>query len=81
MRQARGLTRLLIEGGGRLAASLLRLGLIDRLVWLHAPLLLGGDAVPAVAALGRETLAEMPRFERISSETLGDDVVSTFRHA
>src|SRR6185369_10285309 len=35
----RGLTQLLVEGGGRLAASLLRAGLVDRLVWLHAPLL------------------------------------------
>ncbi len=78
---ARGLTRLLVEGGGRLAASLLRQGLVDRLVWLHAPLLLGGDGIPAVAALGRESLAEMPRFTRISREALGDDVVSTFRHA
>ena len=34
----RGLTRLLVEGGGRLAAALLRAGLVDRLIWLHAPL-------------------------------------------
>ena len=47
----RGLTRLLVEGGGQLAASLLRAGLVDRLVWLHAPLLLGGDGVPSVDAL------------------------------
>ena len=75
----RGLTRLLVEGGGRLAASLLRAGLVDRLAWLHAPLLLGADAVPAVAALEPAALAAMPRFERISTETLGDDVLSTFR--
>jgi diaminohydroxyphosphoribosylaminopyrimidine deaminase / 5-amino-6-(5-phosphoribosylamino)uracil reductase len=75
----RGLTRLLVEGGGRLAAALLRAGLVDRLAWLHAPLLLGGDAVPAVAALGLRALAAAPRFERISSEQLGDDVLSLFR--
>lgn len=75
----RGLTRLLVEGGGRLAASLLRLGLVDRLVWLHAPLLLGGDAVPAVAALGLDALAAAPAFERVSSEAVGDDLLSTFR--
>ena len=48
----RGLTRLLVEGGGQLAAALLRAGLVDRLAWLHAPLLLGGDGVPAVGKLG-----------------------------
>ena len=75
----RGLTRLLVEGGGRLAASLLRAGLVDRLVWLHAPLLLGGDGVPAIAALGLDHLADAPGFERVSSEIVGNDVMSTFR--
>ncbi len=75
----RGLTRLLVEGGGRLAASLLRAGLVDRLVWLHAPLLLGGDGVPAIAALGLDRLAAAPGFERLSTETVGTDLLSTFR--
>jgi diaminohydroxyphosphoribosylaminopyrimidine deaminase / 5-amino-6-(5-phosphoribosylamino)uracil reductase len=75
----RGLTRILVEGGGRLAAALLRHGLVDRLAWFHAPLLLGGDAVPAVAELGLDALAGAPGFERLSTETLGDDVLTMFR--
>jgi len=75
----RGLTRLLVEGGGRLAASLLRDRLVDRLAWFHAPLLLGGDGIAAVAALGLRDLADMPHFEPIGSERLGDDVLSIFR--
>ena len=75
----RGLTRLLVEGGGRLAAALLRSGLVDRLLWFHAPLLLGGDAVPAIAALGLDALAAAPAFEPLASERLGDDALSTFR--
>ena len=74
----RGLTRLLVEGGGRLAAALLRAGLVDRLVWLHAPFLLGGDGVPAVGALGYAALAEAPGFDRLSTETVGADVMTTF---
>jgi diaminohydroxyphosphoribosylaminopyrimidine deaminase/5-amino-6-(5-phosphoribosylamino)uracil reductase len=74
----RGLTRLLVEGGGRLAASLLRADLVDRLVWLHAPRLLGGDGLPAIAALGLAELAAAPGFARLSSETIGVDVVSVF---
>ena len=77
----RGLTRLLVEGGGQLAAALLRAGLVDRLVWLHAPLLLGGDGVPAVAALGFGALAEAPGFERLSSAPVGADVLTTYRRA
>ncbi|HEX3860742.1 MAG TPA: bifunctional diaminohydroxyphosphoribosylaminopyrimidine deaminase/5-amino-6-(5-phosphoribosylamino)uracil reductase RibD [Stellaceae bacterium] len=75
----RGLTRLLVEGGGRLAAAMLRAGLVDRLVWFHAPMLLGGDGVPAVAALGLDRLAAAPRLERLSIAPVGDDIASTFR--
>ena len=75
----RGLTRLLVEGGGRLAASLLRARLVDRLVWLHAPLLLGGDGVPSVNALGLGALADAPGFDLMSSERVGTDLLSTYR--
>jgi diaminohydroxyphosphoribosylaminopyrimidine deaminase/5-amino-6-(5-phosphoribosylamino)uracil reductase len=75
----RGVTRVLVEGGGRLAAALLRQRLVDRLAWFHAPILLGGDGVPAVAELGLDTLAEAPGFERLSTETVGDDVLTMFR--
>ena len=75
----RGVTRLLVEGGGRLAASLLRDRLVDRLAWFHAPLVLGGDGVAAVAALGLHNLAEMPRFVSAGIERFGDDVLSRLR--
>ena len=75
----RGLTRLLVEGGGRLAAALLRAQLVDRLVWFHAPMLLGREGIPAVAALDIGAVADMPRFERVSSETVGQDQVAVFR--
>jgi diaminohydroxyphosphoribosylaminopyrimidine deaminase/5-amino-6-(5-phosphoribosylamino)uracil reductase len=74
-----GLTRLLVEGGGGIAASLLRAGLVDRLVWVHAPMLIGGDGIPAVGALGLDDLAGAPRFERIALASVGDDVLETFR--
>jgi diaminohydroxyphosphoribosylaminopyrimidine deaminase/5-amino-6-(5-phosphoribosylamino)uracil reductase len=75
----RGLTRLLVEGGGRLAAALLRAQLVDRLVWFDAPLLLGGDGIPAVAALDAGGLADMPHFERVAAELVGEDRVTVFR--
>ena len=74
----RGLTRLLVEGGGRLAASLFRADLVDRLVWFHAPGVIGGDGVAAVGACGLERLADMRRFQRRSAEPLGADLVETY---
>jgi diaminohydroxyphosphoribosylaminopyrimidine deaminase/5-amino-6-(5-phosphoribosylamino)uracil reductase len=76
---ARGITRLLVEGGGRLAATLLARRLVDRLAWFHAPLALGGDGIPAVAAFRLGPLADAPGFERIATKTLGADVLTTFQ--
>jgi diaminohydroxyphosphoribosylaminopyrimidine deaminase/5-amino-6-(5-phosphoribosylamino)uracil reductase len=75
----RGVTRLLVEGGARLAAGLLRARLIDRLAWVHAPMAIGGDGVPAIAALDLQSLAAAPGFIRVASEPLGEDVLTTFR--
>jgi len=73
-----GLTRVLVEGGAEIAASLLRADLVDRVAWFHAPAVLGGDAWPAVQAFGIEHLADMPRFTRIAETQLGDDMLIEF---
>ena len=75
----RGITRLLVEGGARLAAAFFRARLIDRLVWVHAPLVIGGDGIPAIAGFDLAALADGRAFERLSTETIGDDVLTTFR--
>jgi diaminohydroxyphosphoribosylaminopyrimidine deaminase/5-amino-6-(5-phosphoribosylamino)uracil reductase len=78
---ARGLTRVLVEGGGRLAAALLRAGLVDRLAWFRAPSVMGGDGVAAAAAFGVEALGEAPAFRRLSVAEVGDDLLETYASA
>jgi diaminohydroxyphosphoribosylaminopyrimidine deaminase/5-amino-6-(5-phosphoribosylamino)uracil reductase len=73
-----GLTRILVEGGAELAASLLRSDLVDRIAWFHAPAVMGGDAWPAVQAFGIERLSGMPRFVRTGETALGDDMLTRF---
>jgi len=75
----RGLTRVLIEGGGETAASFQAAGLVDRLSVYHAGMLLGGDSRPAVAALGLAGLDFAPRFSLVSSRAVGSDLVETWR--
>src|SRR5271167_4225583 len=75
----RGITRLLVEGGAQLAAAFFRARLVDRLVWVHAPLVIGGDGIPAIASFDLAALADGRAFERLSTETIGDDVLTTFR--
>lgn len=70
----RGVSSVLIEGGGQVAASFLRAGLVDRLEWFRAPILLGGEGRPCVAALALAKLADAPTFRRVSAEPVGDDL-------
>ncbi|MBL8706894.1 MAG: RibD family protein, partial [Rhodospirillales bacterium] len=78
---ARGLTRVLVEGGGRLAAGLLKAGLVDRMVWFRAPVLLGGDGVAALAGMDVNTVAEAHGFTRVSLGAVGPDTVETYAMA
>lgn len=75
---ARGITRVLAEGGAALAAALLRAGLVDRLAWFHAPAVMGGDGRPAADALPLEVLQAMPRYSRTGLTPLGPDLLSEF---
>ena len=75
---ARGVTRVLAECGGALAAALLRAGLVDRLAWFHAPALLGGDARAALDALGIARLPAMPRFRVLRRDAAGADTFTEF---
>ncbi len=78
---AHGLTRLLVEGGARLAAALLRDKLVDRLAIFRAPSLIGGDGLPAATGFGLERLADMPGFIAMDTIELGQDRLETFRRA
>jgi diaminohydroxyphosphoribosylaminopyrimidine deaminase/5-amino-6-(5-phosphoribosylamino)uracil reductase len=75
---AAGLTRVLVEGGGQLAAAMLRADLVDRIAWFHAAAVMGGDGWPAVQAFGVETLDHMPRFRRDCGNVIGNDMVSEY---
>ena len=75
---ARGLTRVLAEGGGRVAAGLLRLGLVDRAVWFHGPKVIGGDGIAAVTGFGVEALEDAPVFVPRTTARIGDDLVETY---
>ncbi len=74
----RGITRLLVEGGGRLVAALLREDLVDRLHLATAPLLLGGDALAAVGDLGVERVDAAARFEAVEDLRLGGDHLALY---
>jgi diaminohydroxyphosphoribosylaminopyrimidine deaminase/5-amino-6-(5-phosphoribosylamino)uracil reductase len=71
---AEGLTRLFVEGGGQVAASFVRCGLVDHLEWFRAPVLIGGEGRPGIGALAVAALAEAPHFRRTEVREVGDDL-------
>ncbi|WP_425991609.1 RibD family protein [Brevundimonas sp. TWP2-3-2] len=70
----RGVKSLMIEGGGRVAACFIAAGVVDAIEWFRAPILLGGDGRPGVAALALARLAHAPKYRRLAAEPMGDDL-------
>lgn len=76
--EAEGLRTILVEGGSQLAASFVREGLVHELAWFRAPLLIGGEGLPAVGGLGLTDLASATRWRPVATERIGDDVLDTY---
>jgi diaminohydroxyphosphoribosylaminopyrimidine deaminase/5-amino-6-(5-phosphoribosylamino)uracil reductase len=69
-----GLSDLFVEGGGQVAGSFLRCGLVDAIEWFRAPILIGGEGRPAIGALAVAALGDAPHFRRVEVTQLGDDL-------
>ena len=69
---------LIVEGGGQLAASFMRAGVVDRIEWFRAPIVLGGDARPCLGGLGLEKLVSAPTYQRISVKEVGADLWESY---
>jgi diaminohydroxyphosphoribosylaminopyrimidine deaminase / 5-amino-6-(5-phosphoribosylamino)uracil reductase len=73
---AKGLTRILCEGGSTLAAALLQNGLVDDLAHFSGAVLIGSEGHPALGPLGLTALAEAPRPTLRETQVLGADLYS-----
>ena len=74
----KGITRVLVEGGGHMAAAMLGRGLVDRLVWFRAPRVMGGDGLAVVAPFGVDELAMTANFTRLLVRASGDDILEVY---
>lgn len=75
---ARGIARVLVEGGGKLAASLILAGAVDRLEWMRAPIALGEEGRPAIGPLMVQRLSEAPAWRRVALRELGPDLWESY---
>lgn len=75
---AESITSLLVEGGGELAAEMLRSGAVDKLVWFVAPRILGGaGSRPAVGGADPRALSECVQVQSMQVAFCGRDVILT----
>lgn len=74
---ASGIGRVLVEGGGGLITSFLRAGVVNRMLIVTAPLIIG-DGISAVGDLGVADLKDALRPKRFKRRKLGSDLVWEF---
>ena len=77
----KGITRLMVEGGARVAASFVAAGLVDEVWLLRGPGHVGADGVAALGALPLSSITQSPAYRVRASETLGKDTLTIYEHA
>jgi diaminohydroxyphosphoribosylaminopyrimidine deaminase/5-amino-6-(5-phosphoribosylamino)uracil reductase len=70
---AREVRAVLVEGGGETHAAFLAAGVVDRIAFFVAPLLLGGRTAPAVLGGEGRELKRAVRLEGATVRAVGDD--------
>lgn len=73
------ITRLLVEGGSKLATSLITTNLTDEVHWFYAPKIIGNEGIAAINDTALQKLSDATKFKIISSEIIDDDVLSIYR--
>ena len=74
----KGITRLLVEGGARVASSFVSAGLVDEFWLLRGPDDIGGDGVAALEGLPLTSLTQSPGFRVRASENLEKDILTVY---
>ena len=74
----KGITRLMVEGGARVASSFVSADLVDE-VWLLRGLeAIGAGGIAALDALPLTTITQSPGFRVRASESLGQDTLTIY---
>ncbi|MBO8141259.1 MAG: bifunctional diaminohydroxyphosphoribosylaminopyrimidine deaminase/5-amino-6-(5-phosphoribosylamino)uracil reductase RibD [Firmicutes bacterium] len=73
-----GVAGVLLEGGATLNGAMIAQGLVDKVMFFLAPLLIGGRSAPgAIGDPGAQVLEEAPRLSDVTFEPCGADLLVT----
>ena len=73
-----GITRLLVEAGAKLSTVFLQSGLINRIYWFRAPLLLGNEGLAGIGGGFPAQLSDATRWALVEQHSLGPDQLDVF---
>jgi diaminohydroxyphosphoribosylaminopyrimidine deaminase/5-amino-6-(5-phosphoribosylamino)uracil reductase len=73
-----GIRSLLVEGGARLAGSLLAESLVDRLIIFRTPVQLGDGALPAFEFAPKDFEPRLGHFPVLERRAFGDDLMTVY---
>ncbi len=74
----KGITRLLVEGGARVASSFVAADLVDEIWLLRGPDPIGAEGIAALDALPLSAITELSAFRVRASETLQQDTLTIY---
>ena len=77
----KGITRLMVEGGSRVASSFVAADLVDEVWLLRGPEAIGAGGIAALDALPLSEITQSPRLKLRASETLGSDTLTIYERA
>jgi diaminohydroxyphosphoribosylaminopyrimidine deaminase/5-amino-6-(5-phosphoribosylamino)uracil reductase len=77
----RGITRLLVEGGSRVASSFVSADLVDEVWLLRGPDAIGAGGVSALNALPLTAITASPKLKLRASESLQRDTLTIYERA
>jgi diaminohydroxyphosphoribosylaminopyrimidine deaminase/5-amino-6-(5-phosphoribosylamino)uracil reductase len=77
----KGISRLMVEGGARVAGSFVAAGLADEIWLLRGPVTIGDSGVAALDALPLSVITQSPAYRVRASETLHKDTLTIYERA
>jgi diaminohydroxyphosphoribosylaminopyrimidine deaminase / 5-amino-6-(5-phosphoribosylamino)uracil reductase len=76
-----GFTRVFAEGGSQIASSLMADDLLDEVILIRAPVVVGPDGVRALGGYALSAIERSPRFRLIEQVSLGEDQMRRYLRA
>ncbi len=74
----RNIQSVLVEGGTEIAGSFVDAGLVDKVTFIAAPIIIGGREAPnAIGGAGTESITEAMHLQNVTVTQLGDDIEIT----